>query len=84
MLSLTFGQCVGLLAIWFVLKLILIVVTKLSETGSRILYNKNCEIHDRRLAEEQEEKERNENGSRSSKAKVIGFSSTEIVAKEDS
>lgn len=82
MLTLNFGQCVGLLAIWFVLKLILIVVTKLSETGSRILYNKICEIHDRRIAEEEEEKRQSITGS--GKSKVIGFRSTEIVAKEDS
>lgn len=82
MLTLNFGQCVGLLAIWFVLKLILVVVTKLSETGSRILYNKICEIHDKRVTEEEEKKKQSIIGS--GKSKVIGFRSTEIVAKEDS
>lgn len=81
MLTLNFGQCVGLLLIWFVLKFILIIVTKLSETGSRILYNKICEIHDKRV-EEEEEKRQSITGS--GKSKVIGFRSTEIVAKEDS
>lgn len=80
MLTLNFGQCVGLLAIWFVLKLMLIIATKISEVGSKILYNKICEIHDRRVVEE----EKAQSAARSGKSKVIGFRSTEIVAKEDS